>query len=112
MVVFEQGVPNKKLYRRFNIRSVNGIDDFASIEEVLLRRFKRWQDAHTNDEESLSPDLSQEPSHQNRKNDQKNQPDPAFTHLPDLLIVDGGKGQLQRAVAVLEKYQLHHKVLS
>jgi len=108
MVVFEQGVPNKKLYRRFNIRSVNGIDDFASIEEVLLRRFKRWQDALTQNEESLPSNLSQEVSHQNKE--QKNQPDPAFTHLPDLLIVDGGKGQLQRAVAVLEKFQLQNKV--
>src|SRR5690606_2727538 len=43
MVVFEQGVPSKKNYRRFNIRSVSGPDDFASMEEVLNRRFKRWQ---------------------------------------------------------------------
>ncbi len=43
MVVFEQGVPNKKLYRRFNIQSVQGPDDFASMEEVLTRRFRRWQ---------------------------------------------------------------------
>ena len=45
MVVFEQGVPSKKLYRRFNIRNVVGPDDFASMEEVLRRRFKRWQTA-------------------------------------------------------------------
>ena len=43
MVVFEQGVPTKKNYRRFNIRSVSGPDDFASMEEVLTRRFKRWE---------------------------------------------------------------------
>ena len=45
MVVFEQGVPKKSLYRRFNIRSVSGPDDFASMEEVLTRRFSRWQAA-------------------------------------------------------------------
>jgi excinuclease ABC subunit C len=43
MVVFEQGVPKKNLYRRFNIRSVSGPDDFASMEEVLTRRFNRWK---------------------------------------------------------------------
>jgi excinuclease ABC subunit C len=45
MVVFEQGVPKKKYYRHFNIRSVIGPDDFASMEEVLTRRFNRWQAA-------------------------------------------------------------------
>jgi excinuclease ABC subunit C len=45
MVVFEQGVPSKRNYRRFNIRSVTGPDDFASMEEVLQRRFNRWQAA-------------------------------------------------------------------
>ena len=45
MVVFEQGVPSKKNYRHFNIQSVAGPDDFASMEEVLTRRFRRWQAA-------------------------------------------------------------------
>ncbi|MEJ2512877.1 MAG: excinuclease ABC subunit UvrC [Anaerolineales bacterium] len=88
MVVFEQGVPNKKLYRRFNIRSVVGPDDFASMEEVLRRRFKRWQAAQ---EESKTPG---------------SKPDPSFSRLPDLLVVDGGKGQLSRAVQVLEEFEL------
>jgi excinuclease ABC subunit C len=88
MVVFEQGVPSKKLYRRFNIRSVSGPDDFASMEEVLMRRFNRWQAAQ---------ELIDQPG---EKVDQ------SFALLPDLLIVDGGKGQLNRAVAVLEKYDL------
>ena len=88
MVVFEQGVPSKKYYRRFNIRSVTGPDDFASMEEVLLRRFNRWQAAQ---------ELIDKPG---EKVDQ------SFSLLPDLLIVDGGKGQLSRAVAVLEKYNL------
>lgn len=91
MVVFEQGVPKKALYRRFNIRSVRGPDDFASMEEVLTRRFSRWQAAQ---------DLVASPG---RK------PDPAFALLPDLLIVDGGKGQLGRALAVLERFALNGK---
>jgi excinuclease ABC subunit C len=92
MVVFEQGVPRKKYYRRFNIRSVTGPDDFASMEEVLLRRFNRWQAAQ---------ELVDNPG---EKIDQ------SFALLPDLLIVDGGKGQLSRAVAVLEKYNLMDQV--
>jgi excinuclease ABC subunit C len=90
MVVFEQGVSNKKLYRRFNIQTVLGPDDFASMEEVLTRRFKRWK-------------ASQEVSSPGSK------PDAAFAFLPDLLIVDGGKGQLGRAVLVLEQFNLTGK---
>jgi excinuclease ABC subunit C len=88
MVVFEQGTPNKKLYRRFNIKTVLGQDDFASMEEVLRRRFRRWKAAHEEGEKvGKKPDL-------------------AFSILPDLLLVDGGKGQLSRAVAVLEEFNL------
>jgi excinuclease ABC subunit C len=92
MVVFEQGVPSKKNYRRFNIRSVNGPDDFASMEEVLTRRFNRWLAAR---EAATGPGKK---------------PDQSFARLPDLLIVDGGKGQLSRAVAVLERFDLLDKV--
>jgi excinuclease ABC subunit C len=88
MVVFGQGVPKKNLYRRFNIRSVTGPDDFASMEEVLNRRFNRWKAAQ---------ELAENPGEK---------PDPAFAILPDLLIVDGGKGQLGRAVKVLEEFGL------
>jgi len=88
MVVFEQGTPNKKLYRRFNIKNVLGQDDFACMEEVLNRRFRRWKAAHESEEQvGKKPDLS-------------------FSILPDLLLVDGGKGQLSRAVKVLEAYNL------
>jgi len=92
MVVFEQGTPEKKLYRRFNIKSVLGQDDFASMEEVLNRRFRRWKAAHEAESGVGS------------------KPDPAFAVLPDLLLVDGGKGQLSRAVAVLEAYHLLDRV--
>ncbi len=92
MVVFEQGVPKKGLYRHFNIRSVSGPDDFASMEEVLTRRLNRWKAAQ---EEASAPGKKL---------------DPAFAFLPDFLIVDGGKGQLSRAVAVLEKFNLQGKL--
>ena len=92
MVVFEQGVPSKGLYRRFNIRTVTGPDDFASMEEVLTRRFNRWQAAQ------------ETPEAPGKKTDR------AFAILPDLLLVDGGKGQLSRAVEVLKKFGLLGKV--
>jgi excinuclease ABC subunit C len=92
MVVFEQGAPSKRLYRRFTIKSVQGQDDFASMEEVLRRRFHRWLVAR---EEAEKPG---------------GKLDPAFGLLPDLLIVDGGKGQLGRAVQVLEAAGLSDRV--
>ena len=93
MVVFEQGVPSKKLYRRFNVASVIGApDDFASMEEVLTRRFRRWQSAQ---EVEANPG---------------SKPDASFSFLPDLVIIDGGKGQLGRAVKVLEQFDLSEKV--
>jgi excinuclease ABC subunit C len=92
MVVFEQGVPKKAHYRRFNIRTVSGPDDFASMEEALRRRFNRWQAAQ---ETASKPGKK---------------PDRSFASLPDLLIVDGGKGQLSRAVKVLEEYELTERV--
>ncbi|MGB8252658.1 MAG: excinuclease ABC subunit UvrC [Anaerolineaceae bacterium] len=91
MVVFEQGVPNKKHYRHFDIKTVEGPDDFASMEEVLNRRFRRWQSARELDVPGKKPD-------------------PSFSLLPDLVIVDGGKGQLGRAVKVMEEYGLGDKV--
>ena len=93
MVVFEQGVPNKKLYRRFNIKTVAGADDFASMEEVLARRFKRWQAAGEKVEVGAKAD-------------------PAFAILPDLLMVDGGKGQLSRALKVMEDCGLSGRFLA
>lgn len=90
MVVFTQGVPNRKLYRRFNIKTVEGPDDFASMEEVLIRRFKRWKTAQD-------------------KRDVGEKIDESFGFLPDILIVDGGKGQLGKAIKVLEQFDLSDK---
>lgn len=93
MVVFEKGTPSKKLYRRFNIKSVVGPDDFASMEEVLTRRFKQWKNSKGNI--NIGKKI-----------------DPSFGVLPDLLVVDGGKGQLSRAVKVLREFKLEDSVLA
>ena len=95
MVVFEQGVPAKKMYRKFNIdsTSIGAPDDFASMEEMLTRRFKRWRAA--TDSTSQAPGAK---------------PDESFSFLPDLIIIDGGKGQLGRAVKVLDEFNLAERV--
>jgi len=94
MVVFELGVPAKRLYRKFNIEStsIGAPDDFASMEEMLTRRLRRWKSAQ---ETEMEPGSKKEP---------------AFSILPDLIIIDGGKGQLSRIINVLEKFELFDKV--
>lgn len=92
MVVFEQGAPNKKLYRHFTIKSVQGQDDFASMEEVLDRRFRRWR---------IAKEQARQPG---------GKLDQSFGILPDLVIVDGGKGQLSRAAQVLQRHDLEGRV--
>ncbi len=94
MIVFQQGVPARNLYRKFNIdsTSIGSPDDFASMEEMLTRRFRRWRSA----EEA-------EPSPGSKK-------DASFSFLPDLIIIDGGKGQLGRVVKVLEQFGLFDKI--
>ncbi|MCC6261604.1 MAG: excinuclease ABC subunit UvrC [Anaerolineales bacterium] len=94
MVVFEKGVPAKNLYRKFNIdsTSIGAPDDFASMEEMLTRRFKRWKSAQ---ETEAGPG---------------SKPDASFSFLPDLIIIDGGKGQLGRVVKVLEEFDLFEKI--
>lgn len=91
MVVFEQGTPTRGHYRHFNIKTVVGPDDFSSMEEVLTRRLKRWQAAQEKQQVGVKPD-------------------PSFAVLPDLLIVDGGKGQLGRAINVLRQFSLSEVV--
>ena len=94
MIVFEQGTPAKNLYRKFNIdsTSIGAPDDFASMEEMLTRRFRRWKGS----QETESTPGSKK--------------DASFSFLPDLIIIDGGKGQLGRVVKVLEQFGLFDKV--
>ena len=77
-VVFKNGKPSKKDYRLFNIKTVEGPDDFASMEEVIFRRYQRL--------------IQEEKS------------------LPQLIVVDGGKGQLSSALKSLEKLKLAKKI--
>lgn len=91
MVVFEQGVPRKSHYRRFTIRTAEGADDYASMREALTRRFERWQVAAS---EAMKGTREVK----------------AWALLPDLLIVDGGKGQLGVALEVLERFGLREQV--
>lgn len=77
-VVFKNGKASKKDYRKFNIKTVEGPDDFASMEEVVFRRYRRLLE-------------EEEP-------------------LPQLIIVDGGKGQLSSGVKALEKLELRGKI--
>jgi excinuclease ABC subunit C len=91
MVVFVHAVPRKSQYRRFVVRSVARPDDYASMREVLERRFRRWQTA-TSDEVLGSRDIK------------------GWAKLPDLLLVDGGRGQLGVALEVLKGFDLLDKV--
>ena len=96
MVVFVQGAPRKSDYRRFNVRSVTN-DDYGAMKEVLTRRFERYK-------ESLAGELH-DPSQIG-----KTRKDMAWALLPDLLIVDGGKGQLAMAIEVLRAFGLEDDV--
>jgi excinuclease ABC subunit C len=78
MVVFKNAKPEKKEYRHFNIKTVEGPNDFASMEEVVYRRYKRMLDENQS--------------------------------LPQLIIVDGGKGQLSSALKSLKKLELRGKI--
>jgi excinuclease ABC subunit C len=78
MVYFQKGKPAKKEYRKYNIKTVEGPNDFASMEEVVYRRYKRLLDENTS--------------------------------LPDLVVIDGGKGQLSSAVNALKKLEIYGQV--
>jgi excinuclease ABC subunit C len=95
-VVFVQGTPQKKEYRRFSIRTVQGPDDYGSMREALTRRFRRYATTDPDAETTTAPG--------------KSDSNETWRILPDLLIVDGGKGQLNVAVEVLESFDLLDKV--
>lgn len=82
MVVFKDGKPYKKDYRKFKIKTVKGSNDFASLQETLERRFKRLQNL---DGES-------------------------FKEMPDLIVIDGGKGQLSSTYEILKEFHLEDKI--
>ena len=84
MVVYERGKPKRNDYRKFKIKGVQGADDYASMEEVLTRRFE-----HGIREQEEGKEMG------------------GFTAFPDLLLMDGGKGQVNVALKVLEKLRIN-----
>lgn len=84
MIVYERGKPKRNDYRKFKIKGVQGADDYASMNEVLTRRFE-----HGLREKEDGKELG------------------SFTAFPDLILMDGGKGQVNVALQVLERLGLH-----
>ena len=84
MVVFEQGRPRNEHYRHFKIKRTEGPNDFAMLQEVLRRRFGRLERIQ-------------------RREEAEDVADRSFSTLPDLILIDGGKGQLSAAMEVLEE---------
>jgi excinuclease ABC subunit C len=82
MVVWEKGAMKKADYRKFQVKTVSGVDDFASMREVIHRRYKRWKDNETSDNKA-----NKEP-------------------LPSLILIDGGLGQLHAAADALNEIGL------
>jgi len=100
MAVFVHGVPKKSDYRRFNITDLKGPNDFESMRQTLTRRLQRWKDETTTDASQRSEKASR----------LRTKSDPSWALLPDLMLIDGGKGQLSVAREVLESFQLAHVV--
>ena len=89
MVVFEKGKPKRSDYRKFKIKTVSGPDDYACMREVLTRRFLHGMEEQKElEEQNKDAELG------------------SFTKFPDLLMMDGGKGQVNIALQVLEELQL------
>ena len=84
MVVYEHGKPKRNDYRKFKIKSVQGPDDYASMNEVLTRRFEHGLRERQDESETGG-----------------------FQAFPDLIMMDGGRGQVNIALEVLEKLNLH-----
>lgn len=90
MVVYEKGKPKRSDYRKFKIKSVSGPDDYACMREVLTRRFLHGMEE--------SRELAEK---------EMDQAYGSFTKFPDLLLMDGGRGQVNIALSVLEELHIH-----
>src|SRR6266403_5695179 len=124
MVCFRDGVPDKNTYRRYRVRTVEGQDDFASMAEVVRRRYsrvllnisetgnRRPESADANGVVDLSPEHSQENAFDTARR-MESYPvsgiryPQSLVRLPYLIIVDGGKGQLSAACRELQRLGLH-----
>jgi excinuclease ABC subunit C len=121
MVCFRDGVPDKNDYRRYRVRTVEGQDDFASMAEVVRRRYSRIL-LEARAANSDTAEFSQEAAVEGLRRLEQQTPNaqrptsnaqledrrfPAPVRLPDLIIVDGGKGQLSAACRELQRLGLH-----
>jgi excinuclease ABC subunit C len=107
MVVFEDGRPVAAKYRHFGIKTVEGANDFASIEEVLRRRFGRLGRAAGGSEDFPISDpagANGGEARESRSQEQHEDADISFAVLPDLVLIDGGRGQLAAAVTAMQRY--------
>jgi excinuclease ABC subunit C len=122
MVRFKDGVPDNANYRRYRIKVVSGQNDFAAMAEVIRRRYSRIllqargsDDAEFSQEGALEVMRRLEKDEGGRMKDEGAADEPSslmpqtssFVTLPDLIIVDGGKGQLSAAMAELQRLGLH-----
>jgi excinuclease ABC subunit C len=94
MVVFQDAVPRKAHYRKFGVRRLEGPDDFAAIEEVVSRRFARLGDGRNSLGDRINP-VPEAAAY-----------DESFAATPNLVVIDGGKGQLAAALAAMQAYDL------
>ena len=101
MVRFKDGVPDRSSYRRYRIRTVEGQDDFASMAEVVRRRYARLL-AAAREAHPEAAEFSQEEAGEAVAR----LPMPAVDRIPDLVVVDGGRGQLSSAVGELRRLGL------
>ena len=106
MVCFREGVPDKNCYRRYRVRTVEGQDDFASMAEVVRRRYSRIL-LEAREANPDAAEYSQEQSVDGLQRIERQTPTFVPVRLPDLIIVDGGKGQLSSACRELQRLGLH-----
>ena len=105
MVVFLDGHPRPQEYRRFRIKGVVGANDYASMAEVLRRRFRRAREQALEAAGAEAPAVEETGGgERNRRNGR----DESFATLPDLVIIDGGKGQLSAALDVMREMGVKH----
>lgn len=110
MVVFEDGKPKKSDYRRFEINTVDGVDDYSMMREMLTRRFKRLsKSSASNSSNGASPEQKQNGTNPPGARDlpqppapspQSPVPEKSWGVMPDLVLIDGGKGHLGAALQV------------
>ncbi len=127
MVVFIDGIPARDHYRRFEIKTVMKISDYDMIQEVLRRRFKKLQISHKHFSQIQNSKLKIQKGPDSLPagrppefmlnliqcgNDKGRGADESFSEIPDLIIIDGGKGQLSSAEKVLDGYNLNLNLVS